>query len=251
MPLTTLIKVTPGTLPSPYCYTTAQQLNEDILSLAFWELQSNVGNTFFNWGSTIPSTDNQAFPWLRTGAGSLNGWYEYTANGNWVMANPEAASSPKRVIFVGTDIEVLSYDGGDGTDPDLIGGTGNDFGPMWRIDSSFASKIPMGAGTLPVNGALAVGASLGTETHTLIEAELPPHKHLESAYYGTNHIVYDDSNGVITDLGNDPVIAESGSVQRLKTYTNPGAGIATPISIIPPVFGVYFIKRTSRVFYKA
>lgn len=253
MSLTTLIQVTPGNLPSPYCFTTFQRLNEDILTNAIYEFQSNIGNTFFNWGSTTPSTDNEIYPWLRTDAGFLDGWYNHTGNG-WLKANPEAASSIKRIILVGSESDVWSYDGGDGSDPSVVGNLGNYFGAMWEIDTAMALKIPMGAGTLPVAGVLAIGATLGAETHTLTAAELPAHKHLEAGIFTPDHPeTYDAGTGNVTDAtasGKAIDVTSAGGHDRIRPYTANDGGDGDAHSILPPVYGVYFCKRTSRIFYK-
>lgn len=232
MPLsTTLIRLTPPTLPSGYCPESYQALANYIIGNAQATFQSDIGNTFFNYGSSTPSTDNQFYPWLD----SDGFWWNYNG-GYWNRKHPEAAGGLARRIYVGTVAQLKTYDGGSDT-------TVTDYtGPMWEVDTAFEAKFPVGvgtfdnAGTVSVLGTTTSSAVSGEDEHTLTADEIPAHTHnvgrdeADSTSGGDMHMVaLDDGSGSIE---------VSSSVGGDQPHNN-----------LPPFIGVYIIKRTARVYY--
>ena len=238
MPNLTLITLTPPSLPIGYCPTNYQQLANDVISGTQANFNSAIGNSFFNFGPTTPTLNNQVYPWLDN-----NGNWWVFQGGYWSRENPVAANSSERRIFVGTSADVLSYDGGDGTVY-----SGNPYaGSMWAIDTNFEARFPVGVGTFAASGVVSVNgtttstAVAGEDKHTLVTAEMPSHTHqiLDQYINLTQRGSADTSVFSATN--------RSEGVANLLPTTSSGGDAAH--NNLPPFYGVYFIKRTARVYY--
>lgn len=238
MSLTNLITLTAPTLPTGYCPASYQELVNVTIQNTTATFNSNIGNTFFNTGASLPVTANQIYPWLDDDGF----WWQFQA-GYWARLNPVPITSGERRIYVGSTNDLLSYDGGDGTSS-----TPTDYtGAMWEVDTAFEAKFPVGVGTFADSGTITVGTSTtstavsGEDKHTLTIAEMPEHTHLmifdkqDTAGGDQLNTVY---NG--TDAG-----AVADGVERTSEPTGDGAAHNN----LPPFYAVYFIKRTARRYY--
>jgi len=235
MPNLTLITLTAPSLPANYCPASYQKLANDIIGGTQATFNSTIGNSFFNFGPTYPAINNRIYPWL-----DENGqWWIYD-QGFWLRKNPVTAAYERR-IYVGTTTDLLSYDGGDGTATAT-----STTGPMWEVDTEFEARFPVGVGAFVASGAVAVMGKAtstsiaGEDQHTLTIPEMPKHTHsmtwdsndtsggdqLNTLYYGPEANI---PNNMIKDTG-----STGGDV----AHNN-----------LPPFYGVYFIKRTIRVYY--
>lgn len=235
MPNLTLITLTPPSLPVGYCPTNYQQLANDVISGTQANFNSSIGNSFFNYGPTTPALNNQVYPWL-----DENGNWWIFQSGYWLRQHPIAAGSAERRIYVGTTTDLQTYDGGNTNSPS------NWSGPMWEVDTLFEARFPVGAGTFAASGVVSVNgtttstAVAGEDKHTLVTAEMPKHSHtmtwdsqdtaggnqLKTLYYGPDANVPND------------IVKNSGDAGGDAAHNN-----------LPPFYGVYFIKRTARVYY--
>jgi hypothetical protein len=244
-----LIPILPGNLPSSYCFTTWQKLLVDISNNQQAVLD---GSSYFNYGPTTPAPEFELYPWLRT---TDMRWYAF--NGWWLSPNPEAASGDARRIWVGTLTGAGSleeYDGGES------GVASASAGVMWERDTDFDDRIPIGVGAL--TDATQAGVDAGAATHTLTEAEGATGVHTHG--FGK----YLNGAAGLSSVGNNTVPSYTGSVVQgiagastapdttANLFTLPsgaaGAGV-TPaaFSVLPPVRGVYIIKRSARIYYRA
>ena len=230
MPNLTLFTLTAPSLPTNYCPLSYQNLANDIIEGTQVTFNSTIGNSFFNFGPSIPAINNRIYPWL-----DENGQWWIFSQGVWLYKNPVVKEGYDRRIFVGTTTDLLSYDGGDGTAV-----AGDTFGPMWMVDTSFDARFPVGAGTFAASGAVAVNGTatatsiVGEDQHTLTIPEIPAHTHnffpLAKA---------DANNGGANGT-------QYGTTANVATSSTGGDG---PHNNLPPFYGVYFIKRTSRIYY--
>lgn len=236
MPNLTLITLTPPSLPIGYCPTNYQQLANDVISGTQANFNSSIGNSFFNFGPTTPTLNNQVYPWL-----DENGnWWIYK-DGYWLRQHPIAAGSAERRIYVGTTTDLQTYDGGNTNAPS------NWSGPMWQVDTLFEARFPVGAGTFAASGVVSVNgtttstAVAGEDKHTLVTAEMPSHTHqiLDQYINLTQRGSADTSVFSATN--------RSEGVANLLPTTSSGGDAAH--NNLPPFYGVYFIKRTARVYY--
>ena len=229
MPNLTLITLTAPSLPANYCPASYQKLANDIIGGTQATFNSTIGNSFFNFGPTYPAINNRIYPWL-----DENGqWWIYD-QGFWLRKNPVTAAYERR-IYVGTTTDLLSYDGGDGTATAT-----STTGPMWEVDTEFEARFPVGVGAFVASGAVAVMGTatstsiVGEDQHTLTVPEIPAHTH---NFFPL--VTADANNGGANGV-------QYGTTANVATSST-GGGAAH--NNLPPFYGVYFIKRTSRVYY--
>ena len=230
MPNLTLITLTAPSLPVNYCPASYQKLANDIIGGTQATFNSTIGNSFFNFGPTYPAINNQIFPWLDQDGN----WWIYDQS-LWLRKNPVAAGGFDRRIFVGTTTDLLSYDGGDGTATATT-----TTGPMWMVDTEFEARFPVGVGAFVASGAVAVlgkttsTSIAGEDQHTLTVPEIPAHTH---NFFPL--VTADANNGGANGV-------QYGTTANVATSST-GGGAAH--NNLPPFYGVYFIKRTIRVYY--
>ena len=263
MPNLTLITLTPPSLPVSYCPLNYQNLANDIIGGTQAVFNSTIGNSFFNFGPTYPAINNRIYPWL-----DENGqWWIYD-QGVWLRKNPVTAAYERR-IYVGTTTDLLSYDGGDGT---AIATTTT--GPMWEVDTLFDARFPVGVGAFAASGAVAVNGTatatsiVGEDKHTLTIPETPfnDHTHGVAQLIAPANDDYYLVNKSWSGLGSYPTqilqgAAGSGGGGAGPSITTGDIGTtsadktgndtqnAVGHNNLPPFYGVYFIKRTIRVYY--
>lgn len=230
MPNLTLITLTAPSLPANYCPASYQKLANDIIGGTQATFNSTIGNSFFNFGPTYPAINNQIFPWLDQDGN----WWIYDQS-LWTRKNPVVANGFDRRIFVGTTTDLLSYDGGDGTATATT-----TTGPMWMVDTEFEARFPVGVGAFGASGAVAVmgkatsTAIVGEDQHTLTIPEMPAHTH---NFFPL--VTADANNGGANGV-------QYGTTANVATSST---GDGTAHNNLPPFYGVYFIKRTGRVYY--
>lgn len=249
MPATTIVKLFPPELPAGACFNTYQELANAIIGGATAQFNSDIGNTYFNTGSSTPSAANREYPWLDCNSN----WWVYK-DGYWTRKHPYQQADKVRLIWTGDTTALETFDGG-------TSGPVTDFsGPMWEVDSSFAAKFPVGVGTFASSGTVAVGASTtgsgvsGTDTVTLTAAQMPIHSHdiaIQVPGYGGEDGTRDSPDGgtnsqpITNDTTTFPGALLDPLVQAQASQTGGGAAHNN----LPPFYGVYFIKRTARVYY--
>lgn len=227
---TILLPLIPGTLPAGVCYSSEQERLSDFAA----NLQAQLdGATFFNYGNTKPAVEFNGFPWLRT---TDMRWYYFS--GDWLSPNPETSAFVRR-LFVGSTVDLQTYDGGD-TDP-----VGASSGPMWEVDTDFEGKSPMGPGTLPLSGTIVTVANdFGVDQVALTALQLPTPIPLI---------------GTTNNWGSGATTPAPFRLLSDDNYVDGTVNVSTDFSItgggqrhenLHPVRGTYVIKRTARLNYK-
>lgn len=250
MPNLTLITLTPPSLPVGYCPLNYQSLANDIISGTQATFNSAIGNSFFNYGASTPALNNQVYPWL-----DENGEWWVRVSGYWARKNPIPANGPERRIFVGTAADVLSYDGGDGTSTAT-----NTTGPMWEVDTAFDARFPVGvgafaaSGTVNVQGTTTTTSVAGEDKHTLTVPELAAHTHnvaIKVFGHGGEDGDRSAADGGTTSntVTNNTTIFPSSTIDPDLDAKAVSVGGDIAHNNLPPFYGVYFIKRTGRVYY--
>ena len=234
MPTNANVILTPATLPAGSCFASEQErLN------AFAEHVSGVlPDTYstVNVGSTAPQPNDRDKAWLRTNTdGSPDGLYFYY-NGSWKRKHPV---DPGFIgLWLGTPGDIDALDGGTAGTATLYAG------PFWRIATEFAARFPLGVGTLPIAGAVAVGATGGEERVTLETKHLPtvlgrlkdPFTKLIGTVTGGGTNGENSGGAVARDEMSNVILG--GTADTDKSHNN-----------VPPYVGVYFIVRTIRTMY--
>ena len=231
----TVITLEPPTLGTGYCPANYQTLVDDIVNGIVPTFNSDIGNSFFNTGAGTPSAANQIFPWLDPDGF----WWVYSSSA-WNRMHTLPAGSNERRMWVGTLVDLRSYDGGDGT---ATAPAAPFTGAMWAEDTAMSARFPVGAGTFATAGTVAAAGIntttgvVGEDLHTLTVAELAAHAHTVG------------SLGNLDINGGSTRTLYGGSVEFNLTSNTSTIGSSTPHNNLPPFYGVYFIKRTARTHY--
>lgn len=231
------------TLPVGYCYPAPAEL---LAKFGESRVQLSAGNfTLIITGASTPAATDRDKLWAKDD--DPNPPYRYnTSLGAWVVKHPMAASGFNRRMWVGTPTQLLSEDGGDGTAtvPAPVAGA------MWEIDTVIQARFPVGVGTFPSGAVVALLGTGGEEKHVLLTAELASHVHIID-YAPTSGSVVSPSSGVLRNSGSGGTInVGSGTDTQTGSLTAQNTGSDTGHNTLPPYIGVYWIKRTARVYYK-
>ena len=164
------------------------------------------------------------------------GWNYSNNHSCWIKPHPiPPGPDGKRLLFVGDPADVNTLDGG------ASAAVTDTTGPFWEIDHDFDARFPVGAGTFASGAQVtAVGGNMtgGEEKHTLTEDELPEINPTSKA-----------AAQVDIDQDGTRTIPGVGDGFNTEMSFNPlGGGEAH--NNLPPYKGVYFIKRTARIYYK-
>jgi|10_taG_2_1085330.scaffolds.fasta_scaffold72524_2 hypothetical protein len=229
-----------GSVPTETCFESIQQLYNTFINNTTAYVAG--GYSLFNYGDSTPAVDDQDRPWVRTIGGKPDRIYSFV-NGKWISKHSIPAGGNVRQMWVGSEVELETYDGGEsGTAKDMAG-------PFWTVDTDMSARFPVGVGDF----AAAVKGTGGEENHTLLTAEMPAHKH--APFAGGKKIWHDKYLGSsqegttgdtrVRHFGDGPEGAGISLAEDL--YKEAGDGEAH--NNLPPYYGVYFIKRTSRIYY--
>ena len=231
-----------GNLPDGYEPTNANEFVQQLSKILTSYLAGSY--SLFNYGNSTPSTEDQDKPWLRTVSGSPDRWYVFY-NGKWVAKHEVPASGNERRLWVGTDVQLRAYDGGDGSTDTPTETTG----AMWEIDTTPAGKFPVFPGDFADSGAVNVGQTAtdtsvsGVDKVTLSQAQMPSHVHgFTNDQFGRGKAYLNspsESEGV--------VFAAVGAAGAYEPNSD-SVGSDEAHNNLPPFYGIYLIKRTSRVY---
>ncbi len=235
----TLLPIINGNLASGACFA-----NEQARLNAFAAVLNAVlpGRTFFNFGDTKPSVENQGYPWLYTVDGR---WY--TFSGSWKSPVPNPSLFERR-WFSGTLTDLLTYDGGSAT------GTGTEAGPMWQEDTTFIGRSPMHPGLIPETVStfaknLLVGENYGDGSHVQTTQELAVHAHFPDATKADGFL----GHAVAGAPATFNVTGGGDTINMAQTGTAGGNGLTPSVTQAMnwahPVKGLYCIMRTNRIYY--
>jgi len=239
----------PGTLPEGWCAQSEQDRYQTYFKLAqVRAFTAATASQYFNFGNSTPTPDNRIYPWLRTEAdGAPDRWYVYY-DGIWCWPHSIPSNDSRVIIWTGSAGDIDTLDGG------TAGTATTKSGPFWQIDTTFAQRMPVGVGTLPLAGtALAVGDTGGADQVTLTAEQLPAHKHPVYPDGRENewaHYSYDSGS---TDGTNQepawPITSGSADQTSELFAQNQTGTTGSAHNNMPPYRTVYFIKRTARQFY--
>lgn len=120
----------------------------------------------------------------------------------------------------------------------------------WTLDTDLQDKMVIGAGNL-----YAYAATGGEVNHTLTEAEMPVHTHVQNSHNHTqdahNHGISTGSgstgSGYVanTNNGTPGIVTDSKTAtNQAATATNQNAGSGAAHNNLPPYYAMAFIRRT-------
>lgn len=237
-------------LPVSYCFTTPQRFALDIAAGLSGYLPGQF--TTIIDSDSEPAVADRDKLWHKTVAGAPSGYIFKFFNGSWVASHPVEPSGDERRIFVGVESDIWAYDGGDGANPTTTPPTAAT-GAMWEKDAAFDFRMPLGAATSPApnNTLVAVGGTGGEEKHSLTVPEIPPHGHLVGTEQGG--VVVAEGMISLTGFAGINTVSVAGPSVGATVTSNTGGttGVVVPHENMPPFIGVYFVKRTARIFVTA
>jgi hypothetical protein len=232
------LPITPPTLASGFCFESWQQIANELVGKATVQFLTDGAPTQVIKSSSAPASTDTDKLWFNLNDSRV--YFYGTANGlliaAWVSEHPTPPGSSERRLWVGSTGDLQTYDGGD------TNTAGDAAGPMWEVDSAFAARFPVGVGTFAASGSVAVTGTGGEDKHTLTanESGLPAHTHS----FGSGVSVL-TTPGSVHDIDSG---SQGSSIAA--TAENTSASAAEAHNNLPPYYGVYFIKRTSRIYYK-
>jgi hypothetical protein len=232
------VTLVPGNIPTGMCFASDQDRYNFFTQQTQAYLAGNIVG--INIGNSEPSVNDRDKPWYKLNSdGSPALAYPYFFfGGQWLALNPERDPNIRR-LYVGTLTQLLTYDGGENAT--LTQTTG----PMWVEDTNFQFKIPMhpGTNTVTYDGnpatTLGVGAALGEERHILIQGELPALPLNVNLGHATA-----DNNATQASGG----LAAYNNAGTAPTTVNMGSGLSH--QNLPPVYGIYMIMPSARLYYR-
>lgn len=247
------MQVAVGDIPAGTCPATLQamlNLFGSKLSITF-----PLSAAVFNYGNSVPIPDQQSFPWIRLNAdGTPDGLYVY-ANGAWVRPHPVPPNSPILFPYNGSLASIATYDGGEGSSTTPVT---DDSGPMWAPSttdglppaSDGSNVVAYGRMLLGQSAAYPQGATGGEYSHTQTPNEMAQHDHPVTNASGTNFTDVRLYGGESDDATCGSQGNNSSRYKIGLAGGNPD-GTTSPMNILNPYLSVYFISRTSRVYYRA
>lgn len=243
------LPITAPNLSENYCFTTYQQLANDIVGGATVQLD-NSGWTMVLKQDTTPTSSQRAYLWFKTSDSKLYAWRDDVSA--WVTAHPSVAFGSERRLWIGTLTDLKTFDGGD------TGTVGFASGPMWEEDTAFAGRIPIGVGTTAGGTAVSAAANAGADKVSLVVGNIPLPDH--------RHFTVANASSAITALTTSHQIASDADVSDNTDYRLTGTtteatlcrtspviepqSTVSQVNVLNPVRGIYIIKRSGRVYYK-
>lgn len=237
MPSNAVVTFTAGSLGPEPCYADEQERFEAYVDALTGQLPGEYST--FVVGATEPDPDDRDKPWLQTEAnGDPLRWYSYSTDaGAWVSLHPLANwAATGGMIYFGAEADIDAFDGGESGVVSMYGG------PMWERVSALDARFPVQCGTLPSTTVIGPGSTGGEEEHELTESEMPPHYH---------EIITSGSGGVGTFAANQNPAVPSPTVAQ--TQVTGGSGTPTVVeghNTMPPYYGVFFLRKTNRLYYR-
>lgn len=237
MPTNQSVTLVKGTVSDGTCFDSVSDLYNTFVNLTTAYVDGDY--SLFNFGDTEPSASDIDKPWIRTIGGKPDRIYVYK-DGGWLSKHPVPAyvnGIGERRMFVGAASDIDTYDGG------TSGGVGSSSGPFWEKDTDFDGKFPVGYGTTASGKEITEGNPSGGIDETVLEEKhLPPHSH------SLNYSIRSFRSGS-SDTGEGKFASGSNVVEGMVTAGS--SQLSVPFTNLPPYKGVYIIKRTIRVYYKA
>lgn len=234
------LPVKSDTVPAGFCppfFTTFQW--QQILNLMYVPL--DIGDGYLVKSETPPPIELQVYPWQRLIGGKPEHIYTYSVD-CWISLHPVPVPTVDGegfvTMFIGAEADIEFYDGN--TDPPLTAVTDRT-GPFWKKVAALDGRSPMGPGTIAGGTTvLASAGTYGTETHALTVAELPAHSHGLG-----NHQVLDTNSTSLT------MTTPTAGPPNLVGYTTAAVnGSGDALNITHPVYGIWFVSRTQRKYYR-
>jgi hypothetical protein len=228
--MSTIVSITNTSLGST-CYATEQARLNDYVNHMLATFPATF--TGLHVGPSAPTGGENA--WFKT---TLDGatYYPdklYYYNGSqWLAKHPIFEGAIW--MYYGSIASIDTFDGGS------AGAITAVTGPMWAEVAGMRAKFPVGVGAFLSGTTVAAQGTGGLEDVTLIENQIPSHTH---GFTVIAQSLGADGSGQLT--GGGEFNANDGSYTGTTTAT--GGGLSH--TNLPPYYGVYFLRKTARLYY--
>lgn len=194
--------------------------------------------------ASAPAASDSDKLWIKTSGGAPVGQF-IRYNAEWVWPHEVPASGNERRLWVGSLVDLDTYDGG------AAGAVGAATGPFWTRDTAFNDRLLIGVGpTL----AAAVATNYGDADASIVltEAQLPQHAHKlvsPTAQPNANPVTatsYIQQNGGVSGGNENYQLTASTTEASNGLSSNIGSGAA--VNILNPCRSLYIIQRTARIY---
>lgn len=250
MPNQTTLQVIAGIIPQGFC----PQGYQDILNM-FSSQQTVVlppSASSLQVSQTKPA--DTTLPWLQLDSLGRPVRIYLFAQGAWLSLHPDFPG--KTIIYTGPLPDFTIFDGGDSNS------IGPYSGAMWQLSNTqldgsgtpnLSGRAPMGVGTFPSGATITLNQQLGEDVHNITLKEMFPHQHAENiavnlAVPDGGSVRPDGTGAFVGAIGNGGTELLSKIVGGDPTTGNPATN-SLAHNTLSPVTGVYFLQRTSRLFY--
>lgn len=244
------LAILPPTLSTSYCFSSWQQLANDIVGGAVVQFEVSGATVVLRQNSTPTAADRDKI-WFNTDTGRF---LRYEGSiGAWVADHTVPPNDGRVVLYTGSAGDVDVLDGGSSGTATLTSG------PFWEIAGEFANRFPVGVGTFPLSGTVVgVTGTGGVDQVTIAKANLPNVTlDVSTAIIGATGIGSPE-DVVGAAYGSSAVAGSGRAVDSTSTdfsgryYTKgrtDALGTGANLTILPPYIGTYFIRRTIRRYF--
>lgn len=254
------VPVQNGLLPQGFCPGDYQSILNAFSAVQF----VNLGATSSGFVASATPPADHTVAWLQLDSSGNPVRVYYFAQGAWLSLHPippgHTTVWPMALpSSLSASNGLINYDGGDAANVIPYSPI---TGAMWQLASNalngsgtriIQARSPMGVGTFPSGATVNVNDTGGEETHKLTLQELFPHGHFENV--AVNRAV--PNGGQIDTSGNGGFVGPI-SLGGTEEFSKVAGG--DPATGNPPTnslghntlslyYGVYFLQRTSRLFY--
>lgn len=222
-----------ATVPEGTCYGNPQTDWPLMVSYMSASVQGSLN--LFNFGNSVPSAADRTKPWIRTNSdGTPDGTYVYSG-GYWLKAHQMPTGAV--IMWEGAIASLDAFDGGETAAVTTISG------PFWEEVTEMQARSPIHPGTLPSTTVLSVNNDYGEESHQLTVNEMPAHTHPFDTTNGAQ-VLAKVTSGKVNDIN------QTGSLDYAFANAPQNTGGDAAHNTIHPVRGIYFIRRTARLYYR-
>lgn len=244
------IPLIPPTVPEGFCNQLTgsdwvQILANEIVGRGVAQLSGTSFASILNQ-EAVPGINDVDKLWYQPST-AARGLYSYIG-GAWIIPHPSPAAGNERRHWVGTLVELRSFDGGDGTATVPMGNVG----AMWVEDTEFVGRSGIGPGSVPSSSpalSVAVATNAGAGTVLQTEEMVGTHDHP----LGADTTNLDGRKVKCVTPGSGAVGLNQGltgtPLTPLSVLDNTYTASQVEIPILHPVRGMYVIKRSDRVNY--
>lgn len=222
----TLLPITAEGVPPGLCFDNWSDAIPIMAQYLFARFEGNEWNT----GSSTPAAEDRSKPWARTNSdGTPDGVWFYSG-GFWLQKHEMPSGLVAMYEGAATDIE--TFDGGE------AGAITTLTGAFWEPVTQMAARSPIHPGTLPGGTVINIGDNIGQEEIVMTLGNLIEHSHDIKTW----------SSGATGGDGGKILNEPDPGTESLVPSEVEGTSPPDAMNVIHPSRGIWFIRRTGRLY---